>query len=83
MGKRNGSLNPRPGIDGITTWKGWCIIGSVGTARGSSRGEKARLVSGNAGISSKGIALWCLERMCMKCIRIGVGIEGGMMVVRN
>lgn len=80
------SLNPNPGREGQMMWYAWPP--SSGFERVLNKGVKERFVNGKLGRSSKGMALGDGERMCMKCIRIGAGVEklgegGGAMARRN
>jgi len=77
------SLNPRPGREGMTRWKGWLVAGSSGFVRGLMRWRKERFVNGKGGIRSRGIALSWGERAWMKCSLIGEARGGREMAVRN
>lgn len=50
----NGSLKPRPGIEGTTMSYAWPP--SAGEWRAAKRGENERFVNGNEGRTSSGIA---------------------------
>lgn len=65
------SLNPRPGREGITRWKGWLAMASSGSVSGLTRCLKERFVKGKGGINSNGTACACGERTWMKCILTG------------
>ena len=82
----NESLNPSPGSDGHMMW--YACPSSSGFDKLLNSGVKLKLVNGNDGSSRSGIAVGDGERMCMKCMRrgIGVGMEddgGGVMARRN
>lgn len=82
----NESLNPNPGREGQMMWYAWPP--SSGFDKEMKRGVKERLVNGKEGNSRSGMAVGEGERMCMKCIRSGVGAGrpgegGGAMARRN
>ena len=67
-----GSLNPRPGREGMTRWKGWRWVSSSGSVRGLMRCVREKLVKGKGGIRSSGMALARGDLTWMKWIRTGV-----------
>lgn len=82
----NESLNPKPGREGQMIW--YACPPSSGFERVLNKGVKDRFVNGKDGRSRSGMAVGEGERMCMKCIRSGVGVvrfgcAGGEMARRN
>jgi hypothetical protein len=76
------SENPRPGSEGMTTWKAW-LASSEGVVRGWMRWERERLVRGKGGKTNKGRALGEEERAWMKWILRGDSESGRAIEVRN
>ena len=81
----NESLNPSPGSDGDMIW--YACPPSSGFAKVLNSGVKLRLVNGKDGSSRSGMAVGDGERMCMKCMRSGVGVgrdgDGGGEIARR
>lgn len=56
------SLNPTPGNEGMTRWKGRSLEGSSGVVKMLMRCVKERFVNGKGGIRSNGTAPACVDR---------------------
>ena len=79
------SLKPRPGMEGMTRWNGWWVVGSEGSVRGLKSGARRgeRLGWGKEGRRMRGMAWAWGDLMCRKWIRMGWGFVGMAIAVRN